>query len=148
MTRKEVRDFLEEGVNELTPALDFGSGRVSDFDPVSAKSGGFPRVWQVIAPVSSEQPAQAPLDNWNIDLLIAGKDSMDSIPEQYELIIDDCDEIAQKLIYKYRNIVDGFKLVTMTGVNRDPFVKMYGAAVMSGVRVTFTLIAPDQTNVC
>lgn len=148
MTRKEVRAFLEAGVNELTPALDFGSGRVSDFNPVSAKSGGFPRVWQVIAPVSSEQPAQAPVDNWEIELLIAGKDDMGSVPEQFELIIDDCDEIAQKLVYIYRNIVDGYKLVTMSGVVREPFVKLNGAAVMSGVSLKFTLVAPDQTNVC
>lgn len=149
MKRVEVREFLEAGVNELTPALDFGSGRVSDFNPVSAKSGGFPRVWQVIAPVNSEHtPAGAPIDTWSIELLIAGKDDMGSTPEQFELIIDDCDEIAQKLIYKYRNIVDGYKLAFITGISREPFVKLNGAAVMSGVKLTFTLTAPDRTDVC
>jgi len=148
MKRSEVRDFLKAGVDELVPAIEFGSGRLSEFNPVSV-NGSFPRVWQLVTPMSSEhEPGSAPLDSWSIELLIAGKDDMGSKAEQYEHIIDDCDEIAQKLVYKYRNIVSGYKGITLTSFNREPFVKKNGAAVMSGVQLSFTIVSQDKTNVC
>lgn len=146
MTRKEVREFLEAGVNELVPAIEFGSGLVTDFN--SIRSHQYPAVWQITSPMSSEHnQAGAPVDTWNIELIVAQIDKMESSAVQYEHIVDDCDEIAQKLIYQYRNIVDGYKLVTMTGVNREPFVKKHADCV-TGVLLTFQLVSPDKTNVC
>jgi len=146
MTRKELRDFLEAGVNELVPAIEFGSGLVTDFN--SIRSHQYPAVWQINAPMSSEHlPSGAPVDTWTVELIVAQIDQMGSSPTEYEHIIDDCDEIAQKLVYQYRNIVSGYKLVTMTGVGREPFVKKY-ADCLSGVLLTFQLITPDKTNVC
>lgn len=146
MDRSEVRAFIEAGVNELVPAIEFGAGLVTDFN--SIRSHEYPAVWQVTSPVSSEHlPSGAPTDNWNIELIVAQIDRMDSSPQEYEHIIDDCDLVAQKLIYQYRNIIDGYKLTTMTGVNREPFVKKHADCV-TGVILTFQLISPDKTNVC
>lgn len=146
MTRKEVRDFIEAGVNKLVPAIEFGSGLVTDFN--SIRSHEYPAAWLITAPMTSEHTqAGAPVDTWNIELIVAQLDKMESSPEQYEHIVDDCDVIAQKLIYQYRNIVSGYKLVTMTGVNREPFVKKHADCV-TGVMLTFQLVSPDKTNVC
>jgi len=147
MTRTEVREFIEAGVNALTPAVEFGSGLLTDFN--SIRSHQYPSVWQAVKPVTPVIPfnSGAPTDRWDIELTIAQKDAMDSAPEQYEHIIDDCDLIAQKLVYKYRNIVSGYKLVTMESFKREPFVKKH-ADCLSGVTLTFTLVAPDTTNVC
>ena len=145
MTRTEVRTFLEDGVNALTPVPEFGSGLVTDFN--SIRSHDYPAVWQITSPVSSEIANQAPVDSWDIDLIVAQIDKQDSSAEQYEHIIDDCDEIAQKLTYQLRAIAEGFKLVQIKGTVREPFVKKY-ADCLSGVNLRFTLVVQNQTNVC
>lgn len=146
MTREEVRDFLESGVNELVPAVEFGAGLITDFN--SIRNHQYPSVWQIDANSNSELlMSGAPVDTWDIELVIAQKDRMDSSPTEYEHIVDDCDEIAQKLVYQYRNIVDGYKMTTMTNVSREPFVKKF-ADVLSGVTLKFSLISPDKTNLC
>lgn len=145
MTRTEIRDFLQAGVNALTPVPEFGSGLVTDFN--SIRSHEYPAVWQVVAQVTAEFTISAPLDSWEIDLIVAQKDRMDSSPVEYEHIVDDCDLIAQKLIYQYRDQVSGYKLVTMTGVSREPFVKKY-ADCLSGVNLKFTLVVQNKTDVC
>jgi hypothetical protein len=146
MTRTEVRTFLNTGVDSLAPSTEFGSGLITDFN--SDRSNVYPSVWQNIKPVSPDLASNgAPLDTWDIELIIAQKDAMDSAPEQYESIIDASDLIAQKLIYLYRNVIDGYKLVSLTSINRTPFVKKY-ADCLSGVNLTFKIVVPDKTNVC
>ena len=145
MTRAEVRTFLEDGVNALTPVPEFGSGRVSEFN--SIRSHDYPAVWQITAQASTDVLNQAPVDSWDIDLIVAQIDKEDSSPEQYEHIIDDCDLIAQKLVYQYRAIAEGFRLTQIRGVIREPFVKKY-ADCLSGVNLKFTLVVQNQTNVC
>ncbi len=147
MKREEIREFLKDGVNALDPPLEFGYGRLSEFNPASVK-GSFPMVWQLTSSVTTELANQSPVDSWSIELLIAEKDRMDSSAEEYEHIIDDCDLIAQKLVYQYRNSVEGYKNVTLSGFEREPFVKTNGAAVMSGVKLTFTILVQNKTNVC
>lgn len=148
MKREEVRAFILAGVNALDPPLEFGYGRLSEFNPASVK-GSFPKVWQLTKSVTTE-PAfnQSPVDEWAIELIIAEKDRMDSSAEEYEHIIDDCDLIAQKLVYQYRAAVSGYKLVYLSGFEREPFVKVNGAAVMSGVTLRFSLRVQNKTNVC
>lgn len=145
MNRSEVRAFLEAGVNELTPALEFGAGLITDFN--SIRSHTYPSAWQVTASVNVEAEFSAPIASWDIQLVIGQKDRMDSSPQEYEAILDECDTIAQKLIYQYRNIVSGYKLTTMNGITREPFVKKH-ADCLSGVILSFTLVSPDQTDVC
>lgn len=149
MTRKEVRDFVKAGVDALTPVLEFGCGLVTDFNIIPDKT--LPQVWQELRPVEGENPtSQAPLDEWDIRLHIAMLDKMDSKPDQYNPIIDSCDEVAQKLIAQYNFILmtdTTYRKVTFKGRSREPFVKKY-AHCMSGVLLRFTIVAPDQTEVC
>ena len=146
MNRKQVRTFTRTAVNAMTPAVEFGSGEISDFN--SLRSHKYPSVWMALSSVSgSNSKAAAPVDDWDIELIIAQKDALDSDPEQYEDIIDHCDEIAQKLMYNYNKIVSGYKLVTLSNRKREPFVKKY-ADCLTGVKLMFTMNIPDQTNVC
>lgn len=147
MTRKQIREFIREGVNLMTPSVEFGSGRVSEFAAI--RSHKYPSVWMLLGIVSGTNPSPgAPLDIWEIELIIAQKDKMDSTAAQYEEIIDLSDEIAQKLMYKYNQIVDGYKMVSISNRQREPFVKDYSPDCITGVKLTFTLTVPDQTNVC
>lgn len=146
MTRAEVRAFLKAGVDALTPVLEFGSGLITDFNIIPDKT--LPQVWQETAPVGGTNPPNAvPLDDFEIRLHIAVMTSMDAAPEQYEPLIDECDLVAQKLMGQYNAIISGYKLVTISRRVRTPFVKKF-AHCMVGVLLTFTLNAPDKTNVC
>lgn len=146
MTRAEVRNFIRDGVNLITPAIEFGSGDVPDFN--SFRGHSYPSVWCNPISVSGSNPTSgAPQDEWKIELIIGKKDAQDSTPEDYEQLIDDCDEIAQKLTYNYNLIVSGYKLVTLTGREREPFIKKF-ADCISGVYLRFTINSPDQTNLC
>lgn len=146
MNRSEVRAFIEEGVNQLVPAVEFQSGKLDDYN--SYRSHTYPSVFFPLSTVSGSNPnSGAPQDEWPIELLIGKQDKLDSNPEAYEAIIDECDLVAQKLMYKYNRIVDGYKLVTLDGREREPFVKKLADCV-TGVYLRFTIHAPDQTDVC
>jgi hypothetical protein len=146
MKRGEVRSFLRSGVNALSPAPDFGSGRITEFNSLPNKK--YPAVWQNVRPVDVDVPNNtSPLDEWDIELIIAQIDRQDSSTEEYEAIIDEADFIAQKLIYQYRNVTSGYKLIAIDSIKREPFVKKY-ADCLTGVMLSFTIRANDKTNVC
>jgi hypothetical protein len=145
MKRSEVRAFIKEGVNAIAPVLTFSEGLITDFN--ADVNRALPTVHHLLESNDTDLTESAPSDNWKIRLIIANLDKQDSAAEVYEDIVDHCDEVAQKLIYKYRNIIEGYKLVTMDGINRKKFVKKH-AACLTGIELTFNLHAPDKTNVC
>jgi hypothetical protein len=145
MTRGEIRSFLEDGIILLTDVT-YGSGRVSEFN--SNRSRVYPMCWIESLSVSTElTDNELPINAWNVNLHVAKKDLADSVEAQYEALIDDCDEMAQQLIKYYNSQVSGFKLVTITGITRNPFIKK-NADCLSGVILSFTLNSPDTTNLC
>lgn len=147
MTRTKVRAFLKAGVDALTPVLEFGSGLITDFNAKPDKT--HPQVWQELREVEgTNPPTQAPIDEWDIRLHIAiGHNQLDVSPEDYEDYIDICDLVAQKLMLQYNSIVAGYKLVSLSKRVRLPFAKKH-VHVMSGVILSFTLTAPDKTDIC
>lgn len=147
MTRAEVRTFIEAGINDLSSAYGFGSGRISEFVSTPAKVS--PYCWLESLSNSPEFTGTGfPMNNWNVSIHIAKQDTADSIADEYEAIIDECDEIAAKLQHKYNQVVSGFKLVKLLGISRDPFVKKHGNPIQSGIILSFVLNEPDATNVC
>lgn len=148
MKREEIRAFLKSGVDALDPVPEFGSGRITEFNSEQSNNPDFPKVWQVIKPVTSEAlQSQAPVDSWQIELAIAKQDTQDSKSIQYENIVDECDLIAQRLAYKYRAVVQDFDKVSISSFVRTPFVKKH-AGCLTGVTLTFTIRDSNQTNVC
>lgn len=146
MKRSEVRDFIKSGIDAVATNIRFNSGRLSEFN--SNRSNEYPFVWLESLSSSTEfSVTQMPFDEWNIVLHVANKNAADDKPEQYEAIIDACDEIAQKLVYQYNQSVNGYKLATITGIERSPFVHKH-ADRTAGVVLSFTLNSPDKTDVC
>lgn len=148
MKRSEVRDFVESGVTALNAdgvTLQFDNGRVSEFN--SQRSNEYPFAWMEPLTTSPEIINSVPYDNWEVIIHIAQKDAMDSVQSQYESIVDSCDEIGQKLIKKFNDVVSGYKLVTIQNTSRVPFYKKH-ADCLSGVVLSFTLNVPDTTNLC
>lgn len=151
MKRSEIRTFVQTGANAITPAVTFGTGTYTFFN--SNRDWSYANGLVFHETVTSMEvdtetfAAQAPTDGWNVKLWIAFLTKMDAIPDDYEPLIDQADYIAQRLMYKYNQVVSGYKRVTITDVKRVPFVKK-NADVLCGVTLSFKINAPDQTNVC
>lgn len=145
MTREEVKDFIESGVEQVDPQIGFDTGRITEFN--SNMSIDYPFAWLESLSVEPDIVNSVPFDNWSISLHICKLDKQDSKPEQYEGIINECDLIAQRLTKKYNDVVSGYKLVTLSGLSRDPFIKKHKDC-LTGVILSFTLNAPDRTDLC
>jgi len=107
MKRNEVRVFIESGVQELSPSVSFDSGRYTEFN--SERNHVYPMAW--LESISnnpdlfnSTNGFQVPMDHWKIVLHITYLDKQDSIPVQYEAIIDQADYIAQQLQIIYNRL--------------------------------------------
>ncbi len=149
MTRSQIRTFLELGVAAINPHIFFGSGRLSEWNSKGADTDT--EVWweSISDPIGVELVNMvSPLDSWNINLHVGRKDSMDSLPKEYEQIIDDCDFIAQQLTNQYNLVIHDSDTITLTGISRQPFVKKHGGLLFSGVTISFSLNGPDKTDLC
>jgi hypothetical protein len=146
MKRSEVKTFIEAGVTALGQSVGFGTGRLSEFN--KERSNEYPTAWLETLEVNPDiTESGLVMDTWQINLHILKKDDISSSTDQYEEIIDQCDEIAQKLIYKYNHIISGYATATIDGYSRTPFIKDH-ADVLTGVLLQFTLTAPDTTDHC
>ena len=141
MKRSEIRQFIKNGVNSIVPVLDYSEGQIADWN--AQRSNIYPGVLLILETSDTD----IPIDTWNVKLIIANKDALDSTPDDYESIIDKCDEIAQRLVYKYRAIISGYKLLTIESIKRKKFIKKY-ADCLTGIELSFSLIGQDKTNVC
>jgi hypothetical protein len=147
MTRSEIRTFLQNGVAAINPSMPFGSGRITEWN--SNRSNEYPGVWwESNQTVDVEIVNQVlPTDGWPVALHIGKLAKADDTPAQYEQHIDDCDYIAQQLIRQYNQIIDDSDSSTITGINRQPFIKKH-ADIVTGVILSFTLNVPDTTDLC
>jgi|GEM_PF-5494442 len=145
MKRSEVRVFLEDGVNLLAPACNFRTGRLSEFN--SERDKTYPYAWLYELEVSTSLSNGRSVDTWSCTIRIAKLDTADSLPDQYEAIVDDCDYIAQQLIKYYDQDLDDSVLVLLSGITRPPFVKEH-ADCTTGVDLKFTLEITDKTTIC
>lgn len=156
MKREEVRAFLKAGTDAIK--IHFESGRITEFN--SLKDKGFPFAWLISPSAESDFGGSGSMliDDWSIEIHIAKKDTPESVQDEYEKLIDECDHIARKLIWQYNLILqsasqistanqDIYKLVTLSGVKRPPFIKKH-ADCLTGVILSFTLNSPDKTDVC
>lgn len=146
MKRSEVRALIESAVSATNSSYRFNSGRITEFN--SERSNDYPFLWLNPLERTTEFNAfQMPVNNWKAIIRIANLDEMGSSPEQYEAIVDQCDEIAQKFIYNLNQVVSGFKLLTLDAVESVPYIHDH-ADNTTGVDLSFTLTIPDTTDVC
>lgn len=149
MKRSEIRTFLHAGITAVDSTLDFGYGQIFNWN--SNRSNEYPGVWwesdQAVAVELTEN--QLPINSWPIRLHVGKKDKLDSLPSAYDLIVDDCDLIAQQLIRQYSQILSSalYDLVAIEDISREPFIKK-NADLITGVLLMFTLKAPDTTSLC
>lgn len=147
MKRFEIRDFIRSGVEKLNQSYKFNSGRITEFN--SARDNEYPYLW--LESLSSEntvvQGSYAQFRNWAVRIHIAKKDSADSLPAQYESIVDQCDELAYELCKIYNHDLGTSKVVNIEGTTIEPFIHRH-ADDLTGVILSFTLVDFDSTDVC
>jgi len=155
MKREEVRAFLKAGADALK--MQFDSGRITEFNKLADK--GEPFAWVESLRTETDLNNSTLIDNWDVNIHVAKFDTSDSVQDQYEAIIDACDQLARQLIWQYNvKLYDStltsdtnqalYKLITMSGIGREPFIKKHANPPMTGVILSFTLNIPDKTNVC
>jgi len=146
MKRSEVRTFIQSGVDALSAAIAFNSGRISEFN--SERSNEYPFVWlESLSVTRTNSGVGAPTDEWAVALHIAKKDAAGSSPAEYEAIVDDCDEIARALSEQYRATLADSLTVVITQETRTPFIHKH-ADDTTGVILAFTLQTWDNSTFC
>lgn len=156
MKREEVRNFLKAGADAVQ--IFFDAGRLTEFNKVPDKGEPFSWVHELQAKTNFGGSGSTLIDDWSVKIRIAKRDRLDSIQDEYENLVDNCDHIARKLIWQFNVILFGagnittanqdlYKLITLDNVEREPFYK-WGADCLTGVDLSFTLNIPDKTDVC
>lgn len=146
MKRSEIREFVRLGVVAIQqPSIEFHFGKYTDWN--ANRSNVYPCIFNPSLEVGTDYPVSAPLDEWPIILYIAYKDKIDSKPEEYEDLIDQADNVAQQLMYRYRQIITGYTKTQILKSSRESWIKQ-NADLASGVILRFAVINTDQTNVC
>lgn len=144
MTRKEIYLFVKSGVDRLKVQHGFGRGRLSEFS--SKVNTDYPFVWFETSEMTTDLIENSlPMDNWQINLHIAKLDREDSSHDEYESLIDDCDEVGQSLAFLYNSIVADSNLLRIESIQRTPFIKKIANSV-TGVLLSFSLVGPDSTD--
>lgn len=147
MKRSEVRGFIRLGIEALSNAYAFNSGRVSEFN--SNRSNTYPFLWLESLSTSTSINASTtnPFESWNVVIHVADLDKADSTPVEYEAIVDACDLIAQQLIRQYNINLMYSDLTVIEGITREPFIHKH-ADNTTGVILAFTLTDYNSTNLC
>lgn len=143
MRREEIRAFIKAGVDALSPSVKFNSGRISEFN--SARDNEYPFVW--LESLRATNPSEAPQQVWECVLHIAKLDKIDSKPEEYEALLDDCDYLAQLLIMSYRNTITGWDKLVIGDSAREPMIKKHADDVTKIV-LSFEITDFNPVDVC
>lgn len=157
MKREDVRAFLKAGADALN--MQFDSGRITEFNKVPDKREPFAWVESLRTDSDFGTNNSMLVDNWDVRIHVAKFDTADSTQVEYEEIIDACDQLARQLIWQYNvklydatTVSDAnqaiYKLITLSGVSREPFIKKHANPPMTGVILSLTLTIPDKTDVC
>jgi len=146
MTRKQINDFVASAVLAINPQMSYGRGRLSEWN--SIRSNEYTSVWNETYGSDGEITELAlPIDGWSLRIHVGKLDKPGSSPEEYEAIVDEADEIAQKLVFQMNNVISGYKLATISGFSRTPFIHR-NADNVTGILLTLTIIDPATTSRC
>lgn len=143
MKRQEIRAFIKAGVDALEPSVRFNSGKITSFN--ANRSNEYPFVW--LESLRATNPSEAPQQVWECVLHIAKLDKLDSKPEEYEALLDDCDYLAQLLVISYRNTITGWEKLVIGDSSREPFIKKH-ADDTTKVVLSFEITDFSPIDVC
>lgn len=156
MSHRSVVQLLKDTAEMLEDRMQFGYGRTSDFNVKRDKQ--YPFIWLDplnASPTYSVNSTENYIKSWSVRMLFYQLDSEDSVPKEYQTILDEMDIYVDK----YINLLNQVYLkanerarvipdpIVITGITQDQFVKAT-ADILTGWIVTFTLTVPDQFDYC
>lgn len=148
MSHRSVRLLIEAAAKSLSDDIQFGYGRRSDFNQSGEKS--YPYVWllpltasQVIGPTRTK--------TWSIVLVVINLDKSDSEHKEFDCILDEMDELADKIVIRiddwYRSTEDIVGTLSITNVNQVSIIKE-DADIHTGWLITFQMTVSDDFEYC
>lgn len=151
MSHRSVRQLIEAATKSLSDNIQFGYGRRSDFNQSGDKS--YPYVW--LLPLTASQiipnTDQPRTKTWSVILVIINLDLSDSVTKELDLILDEMDDIVDKIIIRiddwYRNTDDITGSLTITNVNQVSIIKE-DADIHTGWVCSFNMTVSDDFSYC
>jgi len=158
MSHKAVRTLIEDVARSLGDKVQFGYGRLSDFNAIKDKK--YPYAWLdplEIQPAFTEDRYNYTKDfSISISFMTLEKDGEASIEKDYSLNMDDMSDLADQFINKLNasdthaednTIALATQKLTISGMRLLPYIKRF-SDVVTGYTLTFTLNTPDTFDYC
>lgn len=149
MSHKGIRLLIKDTAESLGDDIEFMYARTSDFDQAaSSKRYPFINLDPLSAiPEYTINGVSNYMKRWLCSMAFYGKDQADSVPEQYEKILDDTDALVDNFLNKLNFYSLQSDSIIISNVNQQPFVKAT-AAILTGFILTFQVQQSDQFNYC
>lgn len=149
MSHKGIRLLISDIVQSLGDDIEFMYARTSDFNlAASEKRYPFVNLDTLAAiPEYTVNGVQNYMKRWICSMAFYGKDQAESVPEQYEKILDDSDDLVDKFLNKLNFYSLKSDEIVISNVNQQPFVKAT-SAILTGFILTFQIQQTDQFNYC
>lgn len=155
MSHKALRLLIRDTAKSLADNIKFGYGRGSDFNLIKDKA--YPYIW--LDPMTATSDLTNGFSKtWNLNLAFYKMDSADSIEEQYQLILDEMDELVDRFLVKLNislidtiNLsetdftVDDLEIVVSSA--QAPFIKIM-TDYLTGYTIGLDITVPDKFDYC
>lgn len=151
MSHKGIRLLLEDTAKSLGDDIQFDYGRTSDFNQLRDKKYPFISVSPLNATASyTVNNVSNYSKTYQVQIAFYQLDRADSGQDQYALILDEMNALADNFVNKLNfyidNCLDSDDLI-ITGISQQPFIKAT-ADILSGYIMTFSLQVTDNFNYC
>lgn len=152
MSHKGIRLLLENTAKSLGDDIQFDYGRTSDFNMLRDKRYPFISVTPISASANySVNNVSNYSKTYQVQIAFYQLDQEGSTQDEYSLILDEMNTLADQFINKLNFYIDNHTLdsdmITLTGMNQQPFIKAT-ADILTGYIMTFSIVAPDTFNYC
>jgi hypothetical protein len=149
VSHKGIRLLIQDVAQKLGDDIQFTYARTSDFN-LTASNERYPAI--VLDPLSSipeyvDNNVSNYMKRWVCSMAFYDKDQSDSVPAQYQEILDKMDDYVDKFV----TILNFYSLnsdtIVVTSMNQQPFIKAT-AGILTGYILTFQIQQTDQFNYC
>jgi ATP:corrinoid adenosyltransferase len=151
VSHKGIRVLLEDTARSLGDDIQFDYGRTSDFNQLRDKRYPFISVSPLTASASyTVNNVFNYAKTYQVSAAFYQLDREDSGQDQYALILDEMNALADnfinKLNYYMETCLSSDELI-ITGVSQQPFIKAT-ADILTGYIMTFSVQVTDDFNYC
>lgn len=152
MSHKGVRLLLEDTAKSLGDSIQFDYGRTSDFNMLRDKKYPFISCNPLNASASYAVNNVSNFSKvYQVQLAFYQLDTEGSSQDEYALILDEMNDLADNFINKLNFFMDKCNLdsdtITLTGINQQPFIKATGD-ILTGYLMNFSLTVTDNFDYC